>query len=52
VLDGTPDHRDALLTEDERATGDTMPIRVSRSRGPDWSSICDGDHFQQFTWTS
>ncbi|MEU1479991.1 PDR/VanB family oxidoreductase [Streptomyces sp. NPDC005760] len=34
VLDGTPDHRDSLLTEDERAAGDTMFICVSRSRGP------------------
>ncbi|MFI7503925.1 PDR/VanB family oxidoreductase [Streptomyces sp. NPDC049687] len=34
VLEGTPDHRDSLLDEDERATGDTMLICVSRSCGP------------------
>jgi ferredoxin len=34
VLDGEPDHRDALLTAAERATGDTMMICVSRSRTP------------------
>jgi ferredoxin len=34
VLEGTPDHRDSLLSEDERAAGDTMLICVSRSRGP------------------
>ena len=34
VLDGTPDHRDSLLSEDERVSGDTMLICVSRSRGP------------------
>ncbi|WP_330351039.1 PDR/VanB family oxidoreductase [Streptomyces sp. NBC_00582] len=34
VLDGRPDHRDSLLTEDERAAGDTMLICVSRARGP------------------
>ncbi|ULR48020.1 PDR/VanB family oxidoreductase [Streptomyces deccanensis] len=34
VLDGDPDHRDSLLTEDERAAGDTMLICVSRSCGP------------------
>ncbi|MFJ8111610.1 PDR/VanB family oxidoreductase [Streptomyces sp. NPDC096132] len=34
VLDGRPDHRDTLLTEDERAAGDTMLICVSRSCGP------------------
>ncbi|WP_340375226.1 PDR/VanB family oxidoreductase [Streptomyces sp. SS7] len=34
VLDGRPDHRDALLSEDERAAGDTMLICVSRSCGP------------------
>ncbi|MEU2541487.1 PDR/VanB family oxidoreductase [Streptomyces iakyrus] len=34
VLDGTPDHRDSLLTEDERVAGDTMLICVSRSCGP------------------
>ena len=34
VLDGRPDHRDSLLTEDERAAGNTMLICVSRSCGP------------------
>jgi ferredoxin-NADP reductase len=34
VLDGDPDHRDSLLTEEERAAGDTMLICVSRSCGP------------------
>ncbi|WP_371573716.1 2Fe-2S iron-sulfur cluster-binding protein [Streptomyces sp. NBC_01314] len=34
VLDGRPDHRDSLLTEDERAAGDTMLICVSRSCEP------------------
>ncbi|PGH51994.1 PDR/VanB family oxidoreductase [Streptomyces sp. Ru87] len=34
VLEGEPDHRDSLLTEDERAAGETMMICVSRSRGP------------------
>ncbi|KUO09385.1 PDR/VanB family oxidoreductase [Streptomyces sp. DSM 15324] len=34
VLGGTPDHRDSLLSEDERAAGDTMLICVSRSCGP------------------
>jgi ferredoxin-NADP reductase len=33
VLDGEPDHRDSLLTEEERAAGDTMLICVSRARG-------------------
>jgi ferredoxin-NADP reductase len=32
VLAGVPDHRDSLLTEAERATGDTMLICVSRAR--------------------
>lgn len=32
VLDGEIDHRDALLTDDERAAGDTMLICVSRAR--------------------
>jgi ferredoxin-NADP reductase len=34
VIEGTPDHRDSLLSDDERAAGDTMLICVSRSRGP------------------
>ncbi|MEU8695585.1 PDR/VanB family oxidoreductase [Streptomyces sp. NPDC048665] len=34
VLGGTPEHRDSLLTEEERAAGDLMLICVSRSRGP------------------
>jgi ferredoxin len=33
VLEGEPDHRDSLLTEDEKAAGDTMLICVSRCRG-------------------
>ena len=33
VLAGTPDHRDDLLTDDERAAGDTMLICVSRCLG-------------------
>lgn len=33
VLDGTADHRDSLLTEEEQAAGDTMMICVSRSCG-------------------
>ncbi|MGW0504549.1 PDR/VanB family oxidoreductase [Micromonospora sp. NPDC003241] len=32
VLDGVPEHRDSLLTEEERAAGDTMLICVSRAR--------------------
>jgi ferredoxin len=34
VLEGCPDHRDALLTAEERASGDTMLICVSRARTP------------------
>jgi ferredoxin len=34
VLEGTPDHRDSLLDEDERAAGETLLICVSRSCGP------------------
>ncbi|MFD5480008.1 PDR/VanB family oxidoreductase [Streptomyces hawaiiensis] len=33
VLDGEPDHRDSVLTEEERAAGETMLICVSRCRG-------------------
>ncbi|MFG1803161.1 2Fe-2S iron-sulfur cluster-binding protein [Micromonospora carbonacea] len=34
VLDGVPEHRDSLLTERERAAGDTMLICVSWARTP------------------
>jgi ferredoxin-NADP reductase len=34
VLDGMPDHRDSLLTDDERSANDTMFICVSRSCSP------------------
>ena len=34
VLDGTPDHRDSVLTAEERETADVMMICVSRSRSP------------------
>ncbi|WP_151480383.1 PDR/VanB family oxidoreductase [Streptomyces albicerus] len=33
VLDGTPDHRDSVLTDEEREAGETMLICVSRCRG-------------------
>jgi ferredoxin-NADP reductase len=33
VLEGEPDHRDSLLSEDEKAAGDIMLICVSRCRG-------------------
>ncbi|MEO3828901.1 PDR/VanB family oxidoreductase [Actinomadura sp. B10D3] len=33
VLDGEPDHRDSVLTEEERADGGFMMICVSRARG-------------------
>lgn len=34
VLDGVPDHRDAVLTPEEQAVGDCMMICVSRAYGP------------------
>lgn len=34
VLDGTPDHRDSVLTPEEKAAGDTIMICVSRSATP------------------
>ncbi|WP_225992825.1 PDR/VanB family oxidoreductase [Actinomadura rudentiformis] len=34
VLDGVPDHRDSVLTEEERGAGDLMMICVSRAAGP------------------
>jgi ferredoxin-NADP reductase len=33
VLDGTPDHRDSVLTREEQESGETMMICVSRCRG-------------------
>ncbi|GAB4098425.1 PDR/VanB family oxidoreductase [Sinomonas halotolerans] len=33
VLAGVPDHRDSLLTDDERAAGETMMLCVSRCSG-------------------
>ncbi|WP_406334699.1 PDR/VanB family oxidoreductase [Streptomyces sp. NBC_00203] len=33
VLEGTPDHRDSVLTEEEREAGETMLICVSRCLG-------------------
>ncbi|MGW7822320.1 PDR/VanB family oxidoreductase [Streptomyces puniciscabiei] len=33
VLEGAPDHRDSVLTQEERSAGDTMMICVSRCRG-------------------
>jgi ferredoxin len=33
VLAGEPDHRDRVLSDEERAAGDTMMICVSRCRG-------------------
>lgn len=32
VLEGVPDHRDVILTEDERAANDVMQICVSRAK--------------------
>jgi ferredoxin len=34
VLDGEPDHRDGVLTVEERAFGETMMICVSRATTP------------------
>ncbi|HKS98525.1 MAG TPA: PDR/VanB family oxidoreductase [Rugosimonospora sp.] len=34
VLDGEPDHRDSVLSDGERKSGETMMICVSRARGP------------------
>ncbi|TCR20454.1 PDR/VanB family oxidoreductase [Streptomyces sp. BK205] len=33
VLEGAPDHRDSVLTDEEREAGETMMICVSRCRG-------------------
>ncbi|MBL1102470.1 PDR/VanB family oxidoreductase [Streptomyces coffeae] len=33
VLDGTPEHRDSVLTQEEQENGETMMICVSRCRG-------------------
>ena len=34
VVEGSPDHRDSLLSEEEKAAGDYMMICVSRSNSP------------------
>jgi ferredoxin-NADP reductase len=34
VVEGSPDHRDSLLSDEEKAAGDFMMICVSRSNGP------------------
>ncbi|MFE0751230.1 PDR/VanB family oxidoreductase [Gordonia sp. NPDC058843] len=34
VLEGVPDHRDSVLSEDEQASNDCMMVCVSRSRTP------------------
>jgi ferredoxin len=34
VFEGEPDHRDGILTGEERAFGETMMICVSRARTP------------------
>lgn len=33
VLEGIPDHRDSVLTDEERAAGNVMTVCVSRARG-------------------
>jgi ferredoxin len=38
VLDGEVDHRDSLLTEQQRADHDVMYVCVSRAQG-DWLSL-------------
>ncbi|RJL24563.1 oxidoreductase [Bailinhaonella thermotolerans] len=35
VIEGTPEHRDFLLTDEERAAGEVMMICCSRSRDPE-----------------
>jgi ferredoxin len=34
VIEGEVEHRDSVLTEEERAAGRTMMLCVSRSRSP------------------
>jgi vanillate O-demethylase ferredoxin subunit len=34
VLSGTPDHRDMILSDDEKAASDTMMVCCSGSLGP------------------
>ena len=41
VLSGEPDHRDCVLTDEERAGGETMMICVSRCRAPGGRLVLD-----------
>ena len=34
VIEGRPDHRDMILTDEERARGDTMMVCCSGSKSP------------------
>lgn len=34
VIDGIPDHRDVVLSEEDKAAGDVMQICVSRAKSP------------------
>lgn len=34
VLEGTPEHRDSVLTKSERESGETMAVCVSRTKDP------------------
>jgi len=41
VLEGIPDHRDSLLSEDERRSNEYMMVCVSRSKSIGWCSTCE-----------
>ncbi|MFI1121112.1 hypothetical protein [Streptomyces hygroscopicus] len=36
AVEGEVDHHDPVLTDEERASGETMTICVTRRRGPRW----------------